>query len=230
MFHFGPIRYGATVYNPAAMECCQCQGIEREFSADEAERMLREYREAGPSDTTQLLIEAVREQGVEDLTLLDIGGGVGAIQHALLDAGASAVTAVEASTAYARTAREEAERRDLSERITVHHGDFVEVADQLAPHDVVTLDRVICCYHDLHGLLGKAAERANRMVGLVYPRTGLHFRLASKAANLVLWLARNPFRTFVHSDHNVRRILEQVGMRTVFYERTLVWQVVLWAK
>lgn len=230
MFRLAPIRYGATVYNSPAMDCCQCKGIEREFSADEAERMLQEYREEGPSETTQLLIDAVRQQGVQDLTLLDIGGGVGAIQHALLDAGASSVTAVEASTAYAHTAREEAQRRDLSERITVHHADFVEVADELAPHDVVTLDRVICCYHDLQGLLGKAAERATRMVALVYPRTGLHFRLASKAANLVLWLARNPFRTFVHSDRDVRKILEGVGMRTVFYDKTLLWQVVVWAK
>lgn len=230
MFHLATTRYDATVYNPPAMNCCQCEGIEREFSADEAERMLREYQDEGPNNTTQMLIDAVRQQGVGGLTLLDIGGGVGAIQHALLEAGARSATAVEASTAYARTSEQEAERLELADRITVHHSDFVAMADQIQPHDVVTLDRVICCYHDLDGLLGKAAARANRLVGLVYPRTNLHIRLVSKAANLVLFLARNPFRTYVHSDGIVRGILEGLGMRTVFHENTLLWQVVVWAK
>ncbi len=212
------------------MDCCQCQGVERIFAEEQAARELRGYQEDGPNQTTQMLIEAVRQQGVEGVTLLDIGGGVGAIQHALLEAGADSATAVEASTAFARTSQLEAERRELSERITVHHANFVDMADQIQPHDVVTLDRVICCYHDLPGLLGAAARRANRLVALVYPRVGLHTWLFAKAANLVWYLSRNPFRTFIHPDRKVRRILEDSGWRTVSYERTLLWQVVVWAK
>ena len=137
---------------------------------------------------------------------------------------------MEASTAFARSSEREAERRELSDRISVQHANFVDVADRIEPHDVVTLDRVICCYHDLPGLLGAAAGRANRMVGLVYPRVSLHTWLFAKAANLVWLLTRNPFRTFIHSDREVRGILEVEGWRTVSYERTLLWQVVVWAK
>ena len=38
------------------MDCCQCQGIEREFSAEAAEDEREAYREDGPADTTQDLI------------------------------------------------------------------------------------------------------------------------------------------------------------------------------
>jgi hypothetical protein len=64
------------------MRCCQCEGIEREFNAEGAESEIDEYRTEGPTETTQFLIDALTDQGVEGLTLLDIGGGVGAIQPA----------------------------------------------------------------------------------------------------------------------------------------------------
>ena len=57
------------------MKSCQCIGIEREFNAEDAENELAAYREQGPSKTTQILIDALTEQGVEGRTLLDIGGG-----------------------------------------------------------------------------------------------------------------------------------------------------------
>ncbi len=71
------------------MSCAQCQGIERMFDRRAAERELRQYRAAGPGGTTRLLIDALKAEGVAGLTLLDIGGGVGAIQHELLRAGSA---------------------------------------------------------------------------------------------------------------------------------------------
>jgi predicted RNA methylase len=66
---------------------------------------LRKYREKGPVASTQVLIVALKAEGVEGATLFDIGGGVGAIQHELLAAGATQVTSVDASAAYLEAAR-----------------------------------------------------------------------------------------------------------------------------
>ena len=88
-----------------------CQGVDEVFGEKTAQRDLRRYRERGPSRQTRVLLDAIRGQGVERATVLDIGGGVGAIQHELLAAGAARATAVDASTAYLRAARGEAERR-----------------------------------------------------------------------------------------------------------------------
>ncbi|MFQ5921205.1 MAG: hypothetical protein ACE5M4_00030 [Anaerolineales bacterium] len=43
------------------MNCCQCEGIEREFNAEDAENEIDAYRTEGPTETTQLLIDALTE-------------------------------------------------------------------------------------------------------------------------------------------------------------------------
>ncbi len=120
-----------------------CEGVEAFFDRRMAARQLEQYRRRGPLRSTRLLLEALKAQGVEGLTLLDIGGGVGAVQHELLKAGAAKAVSVDAASAYLEVAKHESERRGLAERVTYHHGDFVALAESLEPADVVTLDRVI---------------------------------------------------------------------------------------
>jgi hypothetical protein len=84
---------------------------------------LRKYRERGPIPSTRALIDALKTEGVEGATLLDIGGGIGAIQHELLAAGAAHATSVDASASYLDAARAESERRGLDGRVTYLHGD-----------------------------------------------------------------------------------------------------------
>jgi len=59
------------------MDCCQCQGIEAKFDQEYVTKKLDKYRRQGPKETTRQLIEALQAKGVEEMTLLDIGGGVG---------------------------------------------------------------------------------------------------------------------------------------------------------
>ncbi len=100
-----------------------------------------------------MLIDALKTEGVEGATVIDIGGGIGAVQHELLAAGAAHVTSVDASDAYIQTAREESERRGLTGRVTYYHGDFLELAETIPPADIVTLDRVINVYPDWKRLI-----------------------------------------------------------------------------
>jgi tRNA A58 N-methylase Trm61 len=70
---------------------------------------------------------------VSSAPLFDIGGGIGAIQHELLAAGAAHATSVDASAAYLEAAREESIRHGLGDRVTYRHGDFVELAESIPP-------------------------------------------------------------------------------------------------
>ena len=143
------------------------------YNASKAASELRSYRNKGPIPSTRMLIDALKTEGVEGATVIDIGGGIGAVQHELLAAGAAHVTSVDASDAYIQTAREESERRGLSGRVTYHHGDFLELAETIPPADIVTLDRVINVYPDWKRLIHLSAARARRLYGLVYPRNTL---------------------------------------------------------
>lgn len=80
--------------------CCQCEGLESQFGPETARRELRRFRRRGPNRSTQRLIDGVRAVGVDGASLLDIGGGVGAIHHTLLDAGATNALHVDVSPDY----------------------------------------------------------------------------------------------------------------------------------
>ena len=207
------------------MANCQCQGIEIQFDRREAAKKLADYQAKGPADTTRILIAALKEAGVEGARLLDIGGGIGAIQLELLKAGAGSAVSVEASTAYIETARQEAQRRGLQDRIQFQHGDFVELAAGLPSADIVTLDRSLCCYPDMPAMVGLSADRAKQLYGLVYPRDTWWMRLAMAGINWVERLRRIPFQVFVHPSEAVESILSSHGLRRRFYRASGVWQV-----
>jgi magnesium-protoporphyrin O-methyltransferase len=162
--------------------------------------------------------------------VLDIGGGVGAISHRLLNAGAQAAVGVDASRAYVEVAQEEAERLGLSESIRIEHGNFVDMAQGVEPADVVTLDKVICCFDDVEKLIRLSAERAGRLYGLVYPRYNWISRVFFAASNLYLRLRRSHFRVFVRPTQAVDALVRKSGLRPLASKQTLVWHVELYTR
>ena len=168
--------------------------------------------------------------GVKEMILLDIGGGLGGIQHALLAAGASEVTNVEASSAYLRAAQEESQRRNIEDQVTFIHGDFVDLAPDVPLADIVTLDRVVCCYGDMQALVELSAEKAGKLYGLVYPRDHWLFRLLLPVANFFIRLTRSPFRIFIHRTDDVNRILRNQGLEPHYHRNSGFWQVLVYVR
>jgi magnesium-protoporphyrin O-methyltransferase len=212
------------------MSCCQCHGAESVFSGFYVARELKSYRRKGPRRTTEMLIDALRSEGIDGSTLLDIGGGVGAIQHELLKAGAASATGADASSAYLEAAQNEAERQGHADRVQYLRGDFVCLSDELDAADVVTLDRVICCYHDMRSLVSLSVGKAGRLYGLVYPRDVWWTRAGHRFLNLFLWLSRNPFRVFMHAEQAVEAIVSAAGFERRYHRVTASWQVVVYAR
>jgi magnesium-protoporphyrin O-methyltransferase len=216
---------------PNSIDCCQCQGIETRFDEAYVTEKLKEYHTSGPKKTTRKLIDALEAQGVQGLTMLDIGGGVGDIIHALLQAGVDQGTNVEASSAYAQACEREAARLGHAERVRVFAGDFIDIAANLPLADIVTLDRVVCCYHDFRELVSRSVEKARRYYGLVYPRDKLWVKVVMNAYyNLRFWLQRNPFRVFVHPEKEVDSLIMEYGFEHIFFEESGPWQIVVYAK
>lgn len=172
-----------------------------------------------------MLIDDIRAAGIDGDTLLDIGGGVGAIHHALLDAGATSAIHVDASPAYIDAAREESANRRHADRVRLVRGDFVELAPELPDADVVTLDRVICCYPDMESLVGSAADKARHLFGAVYPPNVWWMRLGVRVINLLMRVRRSPFRVFVHSPIAIEAVLRKHGLERVTLRRTIAWEI-----
>ena len=209
------------------MTCSQCVGIERQFDDAVARRHMKRYKRRGPAKMTRVLLDALISEGAAHATFLDVGGGVGAIQFGLLEAGAAGGTSVDASPAYLEAARQEASSRGHAGRVRYVAGDVVEVQHGIEPADLVALDRVICCYHDMPALVDATASRARRAYALVYPRDTRLTRLAIGLLNLAQRLRRHPFRAFVHPTSAVEARVEAHGFRRVFLRRSILWQAVV---
>jgi precorrin-6B methylase 2 len=212
------------------MSQCQCKEIESVFDETLAEDELDKARRRGPRRTTRILIDALRARGVNGKTLLDIGGGVGTIQHQLLALGVKEAVDVDASSAYLKIARKEARRLGFEERVTFHHGNFVELARSVPRADIVTLDRVICCFDDMEDLVEASAKKAKTVYGVVYPLDAWWTRLGVRCINFMRRLRKDDFRIFAHPTSRVESILGAHGLTRTFHRRWGMWQVAVFAK
>ena len=212
------------------MGCCQCQGIENMFDKKTAKSELKRYLKKGPSKTTTMLLDAILKEGVQGLDFLDIGGGIGAIQYDLIKAGASNGTSIEASSAYVDLVKEEILQNDLAERIDCKYGDFTTIASDVDKADIVTLDKVICCYDDMSELVRLSSKLSRKIYAIIYPRDVWWTKLALPFINFYPIIKGSPFRVFIHPTKKVEEIIIRNGLKRDFYTTTLFWQVAIFTK
>jgi magnesium-protoporphyrin O-methyltransferase len=212
------------------MGCCQCQGIENMFDKKAAKRQLKRYLKKGPSKTTSMLLNAIHKEGVHGLNFLDIGGGIGAIQYDLIKAGASGGTSIEASSAYIDVVTDEILQNGLVERVNFKHGDFTTMAFDVDSADIVTLDKVICCYDDMSELVGLSSKLAQKIYAVIYPRDVWWTKLGFLMMNFYTKIKGSSFRTFIHPTKKVEEIILRNGLKQNYYATTLVWQVVIYTR
>jgi magnesium-protoporphyrin O-methyltransferase len=209
--------------------CCNVD-YDAAFDARTARRDLAAYRRDGASGSTKRLIDELLKSDVAGASLLDIGGGVGVIGFELLAAGAERLTNVDASRAYVAVAQREAKRRGVDDRAQFLHGDFVALAAEIEPADVVTLDRVVCCYGDWAALLDHSLARARRLYGLVYPNDRWWMRAGIWIGNLGLRLSGQSFRGFVHPERAIDAHVRAAGFEPSSHHRGWLWQTVVYVR
>ncbi len=212
------------------MICLQCCGFDDQFNEKMAAKQLRSYHKKGACKSTQMLIDAIAEHDTTNATLLDIGGGIGIIQHELLKAGAANSNSIDGSKAYLQIAEQEAKRQGNQDNTQFQLGDFVDMADEIQSADIVTLDRVVCCYPDMHALVSLSAEKAHRIYGLVYPRDNWLMKGAGPTINLINRLRRIAFRFYPHKPEDIDQAVLDKGFKIYSVKRTLIWQIVLYTR
>jgi 2-polyprenyl-3-methyl-5-hydroxy-6-metoxy-1,4-benzoquinol methylase len=198
------------------------------FNPKKAERDLRRYQRHGPDATTRILLTELRRWPLQGLHLLDVGGGIGVIAVELTSAGLASVTLADASAGYLEAARRHLASRGASSPAQFFLGDFAATADSLSDADIVTLDRVVCCYPDMEALLRGAAARARHMVAFTYPRDVWYVRAAVVLENFWYRLRRDAFRAFVHSPERMADVLESAGFVRTARRATREWALDLY--
>jgi magnesium-protoporphyrin O-methyltransferase len=212
--------------------CCTAfdEAATSQFDASVARRDVEAYRRRGPDKPTRLLRDAVVAAGSSHATVLDIGGGIGALSLELLGAGASRATLVDASAAYLNGARDEAARRNRAGQLEIVSGDFVALAPTLPRADIVTMNRVVCCYPDFQALLTSALDHAERVFAFSYPKDRWAVRAFVGCVNAMRSLTGRAFRAFIHDEAAMRALVERHGFRRDSRHDTFIWHVEVWSR
>ena len=208
------------------MNCClHCEDIRSVFGPDRAEADLRRYRRKGPDPSTRLILEELRRLPLEGTTVLDVGGGIGVLGLELMAAGAQRVVEVEASNASLEVSQQQFSERGWGHRLQAVLGDFATLGKRIEVADLVTLDRVVCCYPDYETLLSRGCNHARKVLALSFPRNRWYVRASIALENLWRRLTGNSFRAFVHPPRRLAAVMERSGLRRVAQRGTPFWMV-----
>jgi 2-polyprenyl-3-methyl-5-hydroxy-6-metoxy-1,4-benzoquinol methylase len=213
------------VDNAAVNDCCSPAGYRWAFSEKRARREARRYERRGLDATSRRIVQLLTLRGVEGRTLLEVGGGVGALQIELLKMGVARAVNIEITPTYEEAAGSLLRRAGLEDRVERKVMDFAEAANDADAADIVIMNRVICCYPDMPKLTAAAAVHCRQVLVLSFPKERWWTRTGLAVGNLLLRVTRQHFQIFVHRPERILAVAEQHGLLTTLNQPGRFWQV-----
>lgn len=212
------------------MPCEHCCGADRLFDLGSAKKELKKYQKKGPRSATRKLIGLLKSEDLAKATMLEVGGGIGAISWHFLEHGAATVTDVDASSGYIETARNYADTRGWSDKCTFVFGDLTEAAHSIPSHDFLSMDKIICCYPDYKVLLETALSKCKQTFIVSYPVDDPVSGFLNRLVNLYMWIRKNPYRSYIHPVKEIRQTIHDLDFRLIGKDRSLQWHLELYKR
>jgi Methyltransferase domain len=181
--------------------------------------------------TSRRIVDPLLKHGVvEGRSVLEVGGGIGAIQIELLRAGANHAVSVELTPTYEETASKLLRETGLADSVERRVLDFVAAGADVEAADIVVMNRVICCYPDMPRLVGAAADRCQGVLVMSFPKRTWWTRVLLSVGNVALRVTRREFQVFLHSPVEIRYTAELHGLRALATQRGLFWEIAAWER
>ena len=210
--------------------CCDPAPYRRLFDREEAEKNATGYRRKGLDPMALSIVEYLVSQGVEGADVLEVGGGVGAIQLELLKAGVVRSANIELSSGYEEVAQKLAAEEGVEDRITRRLGDFVELQQELEPADIVVMNKVVCCYPWMERMMEAAVSKTGRYLALVFPREKWWVKLGLALENGLMALRKCDYRAFVHPVTDIESVATNAGFVVRHADNNLIWQALVFER
>jgi SAM-dependent methyltransferase len=213
---------------------CACPAdarIARHFDAKTADRLAK-GQDPSLVAVSQHLRDALLPVDPNGKTVLELGCGRGGLLLQLVQAGAARATGVDLSAAGIGAARDRFERAQLSARAHLSVGDAARVP--LESHDWVILDRVMCCYPDVEGLLANTLPAARQIYAFTVPTSrgwrGIAARLEEGFENAWNTLLGQPCPGYVHDLDLIEERLATAGFRLRHRDRHHLWHIAIYER
>ena len=177
-----------------------------------------------PADISRLLFEHLHRRGFAGQSVLEVGSGYGRFAIGAALGGATRVTAIELDDEALDEAKELAEGEGVDGRIEWVEGDGAQI--ELDRHDIVVLDRAICCYDDGRRLVEHTLAAAGEVYAITVPESrGLHGALNRLLyGGMGLWDdLRGNARVYLYDVRMIERLIADAGFRLVTRQRLGKW-------
>lgn len=176
-------------------------------------------------DRGSSLLRSSLSSVVTGRSVLELGCGQGKLLRDLARAGASSGMGIDLSPASVAVATQRASEEGLADRFTFQAGNAATTP--LPSHDVVVLDKVICCFPDHEDLLANSLPAAAAVYAFTLPRTdGVWvpiLRSALAVENLSHVIRRRGFRAYVHDERVIHRAVVDAGFRLRERRTAFAW-------
>jgi SAM-dependent methyltransferase len=206
------------------MSCCcpHAQSASRVFSFF-ARRYRKRFEKHGFEPSQKHLMEGLARAGFSGASVLEIGSGVGYLHQTLLERGAASAVGIDLAPGMLAQATDRARARGLAERTRYIEGDFMTLSETLESCDVTVLDKVVCCYPDVDGLVHRSLEKTRRVYALTYPRDRWLVRFGIAVGAILMKLIGSDFRPYGHDPQRVEEWILQAGFAKVYEATTFIW-------
>ena len=208
------------------MNCCNNSfqdAVDEAFSAGVA-LYQKKFKKRGFESSQKLLFEALVSR-IKNCDILEIGWGVGILHRELLCKGARSVVGVDIARGMLEAAKRLSETEGMADKTTYLKGDFMELQDTIEVHDIVILDKVICCYNDSEAQVKSSALKARQFYFLSFPRSKWYIQVVIRLIIFFLRLFRAKFHPYIYQISSVRLWLKDQGFKEIYTGNTFIWQV-----
>ncbi len=202
-----------------------CCGADLFFNKKTAAKEYRQYQKKGPSKATAKIIQQLENQSVEGKSLVDVGGGIGALQWWFLQKGGKQTTDIDASSGYLEQVQNHAKENGWQDKTHFVLGDCTDVYKEIDDPHFITLDKVVCCYPNYKEILESTCEKSTGHISLSYPMDGMISQAIRGLAVLFFMLKRNPYRPYVHSVKEIRNVFAQKDYQRIAHDFVFPWHV-----
>ena len=207
--------------------CCSANIF---FDEKMARKQYTTYLKKGAPKVTAKIIEQLSSLEIEGKTLIDVGGGIGALQWWFLESKGSETISIDASSGYLEQAESHAKMKGWANQTRFIFGDFVQAHEQVEPVDLITLDKMVCCYPNYKEIIEISCAKANGHIALSYPIDGPISKLFAWFDGLLNKFKGQNFRPFVHPVSEIRKTFEQAGFKRISYNLVFPWHVETYKK
>ncbi|MBX3142997.1 MAG: hypothetical protein KF813_04515 [Trueperaceae bacterium] len=212
--------------------CCHAGPCEDLFGHDWAQRDMETYLRSGLGNIESHMLEALTLAApvLSGTRVLEIGGGVGAMQAELLRRGAATGEVIEIVGAYAPFALRLAHQVGVADKTSFRIHDVLSQPDAVDRADFVVMNKVVCCSSVGPALAATAARLTTCALVLSLPRYNWFTRAVAMLQRALFRALGRSYRAYVWPHESIAAAAVSGGLELQQSGGGALWRYMLFVR